>query len=400
MPAHLAGRVRNGVPDGHDEPVTGTDDGVTGSGSPDEIDPVAPDLPKDRPHGIFHRILSGVLSYGFVLLVIWFLVQKLSSPGQLSAALESITWPQLVVVGLLGLVNLFSNLPPMVVTLPGLRYREGGVTNTASAAVANTVPEGGAVATGLNFAMLRSWGFRLQDITSSFLTTGIWTNLVRYTLAAGGLVFLVAFGTVDASLLWVTALVVVLVVAALVVFGLILRSEPFSLRLGRSADWLLGPVRRHIKALSIPVLVEVVPEFRTELVARVRGCWRSLTVTMTASQLMTCFVLGVALRMQGVPTADVGWAKVIVAFGAMSLASLVAPTPGGLGVAEATLVAVLSAGLDTTLQPQIVAAVLLFRFATWFLPIPIGLGSYIYWRTTTSWRATRDSKGIARPAAA
>jgi uncharacterized membrane protein YbhN (UPF0104 family) len=386
--------------------VNGKNDGVVVPGLTDAIDPVhdlgpgAQDLPKDRPHGIFRRILSGVLSYGFVLLVIWFLVQKLSSPDKFSTALESITWQQVVVVSLLGLVNLFSNLPPMVVTLPGLRYREGAVTNSASAAVSNTVPEGGAVATGLNFAMLRSWGFRLQDITSSFLTTGIWTNLVRYSLAAGALVFLVARGTVDSSLLWVTALVVALVVAALVLFGLMLRSEPFSLRLGRIVDWLLGPIRRHVKALPIPSMVEVVPDFRTELVARVRGCWRSLTIAMTASQLMTCFVLGIALRLQGVPAAEVGWAKVIVAFGAMSLASLVAPTPGGLGVAGATLVAVLSAGVDQALQPQIVAAVLLFRFATWFLPIPLGLVSYIYWRISTSWRAPRDSKGVRRPAAA
>ena len=69
-------------------------------------------------------------------------------------------------VVVLGVVNLATNWPPIVIALPGLRIREAAVTNTASAALSNTVPEGGAVATGLNFAMLRSWGFTLADITS------------------------------------------------------------------------------------------------------------------------------------------------------------------------------------------------------------------------------------------
>jgi uncharacterized membrane protein YbhN (UPF0104 family) len=33
-----------------------------------------------------------------------------------------------------------------------------------------------------------------------------------------------------------------------------------------------------------------------------------------------------------------------------------------------------------------VAAVLVFRFITYFLPIPFGAAAYLYWRHNRSWR--------------
>lgn len=63
--------------------------------------------------------------------------------------------------------------------------------------------------------------------------------------------------------------------------------------------------------------------------------------------------------MQGVTEAEISWAKIVVAWGSMSLASLICPTPGGLGVAELTLVTVLGAGVPDSLDTQITAAVLL-----------------------------------------
>jgi uncharacterized protein (TIRG00374 family) len=356
-------------------------------------------LPTDRPRGIFGRILSGVLSYGVVILIMWFTVEKLTTPEEAESGIAAITAAQVVVICVLGVVNLATNLPPILVTLPTLRFREAAVTNTASAALSNTVPEGGAVATGLNFAMLRSWGFRLTDITSSFLVTGTWTNFVRYGLMALALVVLVAEGDASAALLWVTVIVVVLVVAALIVFALILRSERFATDLGGWVDRLMRKAGRLLSHWTLPVMEVQVPRFRTEMIAMVRYSWHWLTVWMTVSQLTACVVLAVALRMQGLDQDTIPFAKVVVAYGATALASLIAPTPGGLGVAEATLLAVLGAGLDDSLNGQILAGILLYRIATWLLPIPIGAASYLYWRHSQTWRKTEAERyGVAQPA--
>ncbi len=67
-------------------------------------------------------------------------------------------------------------------------------------------------------------------------------------------------------------------------------------------------------------------------------------------------------------------AVVVVYLAASTLGSAV-PTPGGLGAVEAALVG----GLTTTGIPvgPALAAVLLFRIATFWLPAPIGWATFI-----------------------
>jgi uncharacterized membrane protein YbhN (UPF0104 family) len=295
-------------------------------------------------------------------------------------------------VVVLGLINICTNLPPLVITLRGLRYREAFTTNTASAALSNTVPEGGAVATGLNFAMLRSWGFTLDRITSSFLTTGIWTNLCRYSLLALGLIAISATEPVASYVPIAAAVLTALMVAAIVLLVLALRSESFAQRLGAIIGWVLKPVMRIIRKPPIDDMDERVDSFR-ELVADTVGSrWRSLTATMMLSQFTAFVILGVALRMQGIDQSTISWSRIVVAWGSMSLASLIVPTPGGLGVAEATLMAVLTPGVPDSYDPNIVSAIFLYRGATWFLPIPVGSVSYLFWRKTKRWRRTAEDR--------
>jgi putative heme transporter len=37
-------------------------------------------------------------------------------------------------------------------------------------------------------------------------------------------------------------------------------------------------------------------------------------------------------------------------------------------------------------REEVVAAVLVYRFLTYVLPIPLGVISYVFWRRNTSWR--------------
>jgi hypothetical protein len=78
---------------------------------------------------------------------LWFLVHNLAGAKGLSSAISLVTGVKIVAICVLGVVNLATSWSPLVVALPGLRVREAAVTNTASAALSNTVPEGGAVAT-------------------------------------------------------------------------------------------------------------------------------------------------------------------------------------------------------------------------------------------------------------
>jgi putative heme transporter len=95
-------------------------------------------------------------------------------------------------------------------------------------------------------------------------------------------------------------------------------------------------------------------------------------------------VLLLALREVGVSEEEVGWAEALTVFAFARLLTAIPITPGGLGVIELALIT----GLKTAggEGAQIVAAVLIFRALTFILPIPLGLGTYIYWRRNRSWR--------------
>ncbi len=336
--------------------------------------------------------MSGVVSYGVVIFAVWYLLTHLQT-GDWTAAIALITGGMVALSVVLGVVNLATNWPPIVVALPGLKVKEAAVTNTAGAALSNTVPEGGAVATGLNYAMLRSWGFTLGDTTSEVLVTGTWSQLTKYILLAIGLVVVVLQGWGPPNLVWAAIFLVVLVVVALVLLTLILRSAGFAGRLGARVDGWADAVRRRFSRFPDPNLTEGLPLFRTQMVGLLRLCWGRLTSTMVISQLTVVLVLGICVRMQGLDEATISWAVILVAWGLVTFASLLIPTPGGIGVAEIVLVGVLGHGLPASDQSAVLAAVLLYRIATFLVPIPIGLVTYLYWRQSTAWRRPVDSRG-------
>jgi len=67
---------------------------------------------------------------------------------------------------------------------------------------------------------------------------------------------------------------------------------------------------------------------------------------------------------------------------------------------------VLGYGLPQSDQAAVLAAVILYRIATFLVPIPIGLVTYLYWRKSDAWRhpvGTRGpsaDRGAASPATA
>lgn len=349
------------------------------------------DHPETRPRSVIRRILSGLLTYGVVVFAFWYLANHTSD--EWTPALSLITWQMLVVVLVLGIITLATHWPPTVIALPGLRMRESAVTNTASAALTNTVPEGGAVGTALNYAMLRSWGFSLGDITSEVLVTGTWSQLTKYILLALGLAVVAYQGWGPSGTPWAALVVLVLVTLAVIILAAILRSQAFAERLGRWGDALASQVRRLVHRVPDLDFTVSVPTFRSVMVGLLRKCWVRLTLAELATMLTTVFVLGVCCRMQGLTESKVSWAVILTSWGLVTFASLLVPTPGGMGVAEVVLVATIGYELPQSDQAAVLAAVFLYRIATFLVPIPVGLGSYIYWRSSKAWRQEPGTRG-------
>jgi len=357
--------------------------------TPEDVDA----LVGSPPRSLGRRLLSGLLTYGVVALALWYLVKQMRSSDDLGTALTLITPGQVALMCVLGVVNLATNWPPIVIALPGLRLREAAVTNTASSALSNTVPEGGAVATALNVAMLRSWGFTIRDITSEILVTGTWSQLTKYVLLSITLGLVVLQGTApDGAGMWALLLIAVVAVAVVLLL-LVLRSERFALRLGRGVDSFLTRVTSWVRHPTDTHFAEDVPRFRAGMVGLLRVRWPHLTVAMVVSLLTAGSILYIACLLQGLG-GSVTWGLAMTAYGLATFASLLVPTPGGLGVAEVVLVGVLSWAAPESASAAVLAAVLLYRLATFLVPIPIGLVTYLYWRKSTAWRVDVDSKPV------
>lgn len=289
----------------------------------------------------------------------------------------------------LGLVHLVANWWAVVVSLPGVRLAQAGVANLAGAAVSNSLPEGGAVGTALTYGIFHSWGFGTDAVTASLMATGVWSQFVRYSLLSGALV-VVAAEAGHAG--WVAAAVGLagLVALAVWLFVAAIGSEPFARRIGGIADRGLGPILHRLHR-GPPGATHWVLGMRSELVDVVHDRGRRLTAATLAGQLSAVLVLVAALRSMGIGPDEVSWALAIVAYGGASLVSMVAPTPGGVGVAEAALLAVLGPAVPSSDDAALTAAVVLYRMATWLLPTLLGIPAYLFWRHTGTWRVEQPS---------
>jgi putative heme transporter len=125
-------------------------------------------------------------------------------------------------------------------------------------------------------------------------------------------------------------------------------------------------------------------KFRGRTVDLVEHRWLAITATSLVSHLSLYLVLLACLRDVGVSNAEVNWAEVLAVFAFARLATAIPFTPGGAGLVEAVLITGLVAAGGA--KPQVVAAVLVYRALTWLLPIPVGIGCYLWWRRR-SWAA-------------
>jgi hypothetical protein len=109
------------------------------------------------------RRLRPVLPVVIVAAVFGFLLPRLASYHGVWSGLTSMSWEQTLLVGGVGAANLTASWVMIVVIVPSLRLREAAVLNLGPTAVANTVPAGEAVALGLSWAMLSSWGISIGE---------------------------------------------------------------------------------------------------------------------------------------------------------------------------------------------------------------------------------------------
>lgn len=339
------------------------------------------------------RVAQALVSLAIVVGIFVGIMPQIADYGDVWETIKAMTSIETTTLLLVGLWNLVTYWFVLTAALPGLRFREAAVVNQASTAVSNTLPAGGAIGVGVTVSMLTSWGFRIPAIGLQTVVSGIWNNFVKLGMPVFALVLLALEGGITPTRLVAALIGVAVLVGAVVLFALLLRSDRLARSVGTKIGGVFNRMRRVLRKAPLEGFDGRASRFRSDTVDLLVRRWVRLTLATLTSHISLYLVLLVALRHVGVSQEDLSWIAVLAAFAFVRLISALPLTPGGVGVVELGYAAVLTIGLDDLLSAQVVAAILLFRAITYLLPIPLGVISYLAWRGNQSWRlgsADRD----------
>jgi putative heme transporter len=337
-----------------------------------------------------------VIALVLIVAIFWYLLRDISL-AEVWAAITAMTWGELAGLAVVAGWNLVTYAFVWMTVTPGLGFGRAMVMTQATTAVTNTVPAGSAIGIGMTYAMLHSWGFSRSRTTIAVLVSGVWNSFAKLAIPVLALALVALQGDASAARVTAAAFGIGGLIAAIVIFALMLRSEHMAERVGvvagRAASRLLALVRRPpAQGWEIATV-----KFRNRTVDLLEHGWFPITAATVVSHLSLYLVLLVSLRDVGVGDAEVGWAEVLAVFAFARLATAIPVTPGGAGVVEAVLITGLTAaGGD---KASVVAAVLVYRALTWGLPVLVGVVCLLWWRkqTLTAPADAPSSTGAARP---
>jgi uncharacterized membrane protein YbhN (UPF0104 family) len=321
--------------------------------------------------------LRVAVSLVLIAVIFWYLLRDISL-ADVWAAITAMTWGELAGLAVVAGWNLVTYAFVWMTVTPGLTFGRAMVMTQATTAITNTVPAGSAIGIGMTYAMLHSWGFSRSRTTIAVLVSGVWNAFAKLAIPVLALALVALQGNASGARITAALLGIAGLIAAIVVFALMLRSdrmaEKVGVTAGRVASRLLALIRRPpVHGWEIATV-----KFRNQTVDLLEHGWFPITAATVVSHLSLYLVLLVCLRDVGISDAEVGWAEVLAVFAFARLATAIPITPGGAGVVEAVLITgLVAAGGD---KPQVVAAVLVYRALTWGLPVLVGVGCLLWWR--------------------
>ena len=350
------------------------------------------DTAKEGKHpSMTRRVVQSVISLVLVVGIFWFVFKGIDIKA-VWVNIRAMTWIEMSTLLVVAAWNLATYALVWMTVTPGLGFWRSFVLAEASTAVGNTLPAGAAVGIGVTYQMLGSWRVSGSRRTVAILVSGVWNSFIKLGMPVLALALLAVTGAASPARVTLAVAGVAGLAGAIAVFAAMLHSERNAERVGllagRAASRLLALVRRPpVHGWEIATT-----KFRQRTIGLVAHRWVWITVVSLVSHLSLYAVLLLALRHVGVSEAEVSWIEVLAVFAFARLATAVPFTPGGLGVVEAVLIGGLTAaGGD---REQVAAAVLVYRALTWFLPIPVGVGTYLWWRASS----IHDEDAQAEPA--
>lgn len=291
-------------------------------------------------------------------------------------------------MGALLLAGLYCYTFVLTGSLPGLRPGRALRLNAVTATIASVVPLGAAVGVAAAWTMLRTWGFSRRAVSSSFLVTGVLNLLARVALPVLGCLVLVA-GPVDAPAAVVTGAWVAgaLGTGLVGISALVLLSDRVATAVAAVVRVVATPFSRRVRGARGTVDL-VVGDQRRRIREVVGSRWGTMTLGMVGQFVFLFGLYWLAARTVGM---DLPVAALVCAYTFRQLLTVMAVTPGGLGVTE-----VGTAGVLVLLGGDAGAAsatALLYAVYAHLLVVPFGVAALLHWWVRTG----RGAVGAGQP---
>ena len=276
------------------------------------------------------------------------------------------------------ILNLLTYGLTLKFALPGISYRQSLIASLASAASSYIAPGGAAVGAGVSFVMLRTAGFRRQAITLALGIVLALSQLATLVFPLVALFMLWLSGDRNPFLERIAQIGIVVFVIVVALAGAGLGSERVARWAGNAAASVASRAMRIIRRGPVSWSGDELAQFRSEALDVLKVRWPWLTLGTLAGHLTVYLVLVVCLWGVGVPFSDVSLVESFAAWAIVRLLGSLPITPGGIGIVEVGLTASLTGfgGNDA----QVLAAVLLYRFATVVVPLVVGGLAALLWR--------------------
>jgi uncharacterized membrane protein YbhN (UPF0104 family) len=301
------------------------------------------------------------------------------------------TWNRLTEISILSFIPLAVAATLMVIARgaflaacsPGLHLKQAIVADQSALAAGYGIAlGGGAVGTGMRIHMFTNWGIPHLTIASSIIATAVFPSFTTWGLPSVLLIGPVIYGTATSVQTLAVAVGVPLIIFSAAFWWAALRTATMFAYVGRFTAFvrlvLLRriPFRFHNVRAAVertqPLTFSV--EMRDGLVDLLKSRWMHIlfsSMSTLAAGFICLWTSAIVFHVEGLTLREA-----LVSFALVRVVIALSPIPGGTGLAELGLIALLEKAGVATIDAT--GATLLYRFLTWFLPMIVG--TVCWWR--------------------
>lgn len=323
-------------------------------------------------------LILGLIGLAVIVLIFWKVIPQIGSYSEALDALEAMSALALALIAVTVVTYLAVYGLPFVAAAPGLRYWPAQRVNQAAFAISNGVPAGGALGLAVQFGMLSTAGIAATAATAAITAVGLWSTFVTLGFPILGVASVVVAGDDGSKYASLALIGLAVLVTAVVLFVLVMRSQALAERVGRLGNRLINPLRHRVHSLADLDVVEPISKFRVDMYGLLRRRWAAITAAQMAVSFTQFLVLFVALRgIEGWDSPSISPLLVFAAFAISQIGLMIPITPGGLGTVDAFMISMLIAfGVDSGAAT---AAALVWRAASYVPQIIIGIVALVSW---------------------